>query len=327
MKIASYISALLLAFALSVSCEKEFIPETTYDGPQLVVEGYVQHGPNALPPFVILTKSIEYTSSIGQDALNNIFVHDAQVSVSDGTTKVALQELCVSDLQILPPFIRDAIIQAIGLPPINFDSIALDICIYTDLLGIFGSGVNVYEGGTYNLEIIADGFDTVTATTTIPFAVPVDSLTYINHPGYPDNDSLVEVQAYFKDPIGSNYYRSFSKRNSEPMYPSSTRGTNGSVSDDRIFEGQEFSFGILRGQGQFDEFNFDTFGYFWRGDTVVVRGASLDYAHFRFWQTLEYNTGSQGPFGTYTRIQSNIKNGLGVWGGISYNDYTIIIPE
>ena len=77
----------------------------------------------------------------------------------------------------------------------------------------------------------------------------------------------------------------------------------------------------------FGDFDFDTFGYFWRGDTVVVRAASLDYAHFRFWQTLEYNTGSQGPFGTYTRIESNINGGLGIWGGISYNDYTIIIPE
>lgn len=325
MKIIPILSLFLL-FILSTACEKEFIPETTYDGPELVVEGYISVGPGALPPYVILTKSIEYSSTIGSDILTDIFVHDAEVSISDGNNKVQLQELCVSDLQALPPFLRDAILQAIGIPN-NFDSTGFDICVYTDLLGIVGLGVDVKEGGSYNLEIKTDDFNTVTATTTIPYAVIVDSLTYINHPSYPANDSLVEVAAHFKDPVGPNYYRGFSKRNNEPFYPSSTRGTNGSVSDDNIFDGQEFSFGVIRGQDPFGDFDFDTFGYFWRGDTVTFRAANIDYAHFRFWQTLEYNSGSQGPFGTYTRIESNIKGGLGIWGGMSYRDYTLMIPE
>ncbi len=326
MKIILRIIILLIGISITLACEKEFDPETTYDGPELVVEGYIHYGPNAMPPYVILTKSIEYTSNISTDALNDLFVKGAQVTVFDGTDTVPLQELCVSDLQALPPFLRDAIVNAIGLPNINFDSIEFDICVYTDLLGIIGFGVDVQVGKTYDLKVVTSDFGTVTASTSIPAAVPVDSLVYLNHPSYPDNDSLVEVQAYFKDPLGPNYYRSFSKRNDEPMYPSGTRGTNGSVSDDNVFDGQAFSFGILRGQDPFDGLDFDTFGYFWRGDTVVVRGASLDYAHFRFWQTMEYNSGSQGPFGTYTRIESNINGGLGLWGGISYNDYTIIIP-
>lgn len=327
MKIILTLSLSFLIFILVNSCEKEFIPITTYDGPQLVVEGYISKGPDALPPYVILTKSIEYSPTIGSDLLNDIFVHDAEVSISDGNNKVQLQELCVSDLQVLPPFLRDAIIQAIGLPNIDFDSTGFDICIYTDLLGIVGLGVDVREGGTYDLEIKTEDFNTVTATTTIPYKVSVDSLTYLNHPSYPDNDSLVEVVAHFSDPIGPNYYRGFSQRNDESFYPSSTRGTSGSVSDDNIFEGQEFSFAVIRGQDPFDDFDFDSFGYFWRGDRVTFRASNIDYAHFRFWQTLEYNSGSQGPFGTYTRIESNINGGLGIWGGIVYDNYTITIPE
>jgi len=327
MKVISALSLSILLLILTTSCEKEFLPETTYDGPELVVEGYITEGPNALPPYVILTKSIEYSSSIGSDILTDIFVHDAEVTISDGNNKVQLQELCVSDLQALPPFLRNAILQAIGIPNVNFDSTGFDICIYTDLLGIVGLGVNVQEGGTYDLEIKTDDFNTVTATTTIPYHVPIDSLTYRNHPSYPANDSLVELVAHFKDPIGPNYYRGFTKNNDQPFYPSSTQGTNGSVSNDKIFEGQAFSFGVIRGQDPFTDFNFDTFGYFWRGDKVVFRASNIDYAHFRFWQTLEYNTGSQGPFGTYTRIESNIKGGLGIWGGISYDEYTIDIPE
>lgn len=327
MKITSYLSLLTLLIFISVSCEKEFIPETTYDGPELVVEGYISKGTGAFPPYVILTKSIEYTSSIGTDALNDLFVHNAEVHISDGTNRVRLPELCVSDLQALPDFLKDAIAQAIGIPAFNIDSVQLDVCVYTDLLSVIGLGLDIKEGGQYDLEIKTDNFGTVTATTTIPYSVPVDSLSYLNHPSYPANDSLVEVMAYFKDPIGPNYYRSFSKRNQEPMYPSGTRGTNGSVSDDKIFEGQSFSFAILRGQDPLGDFDFDTFGYFWRGDTVTVRAASIDYEHFRFWQTMEYNSGSQGPFGTYTRIESNINGGLGIWGGISYDDYTIVIPQ
>jgi len=316
-----------LFFLLVSACEKEFFPETTFDGPELVVEGYITKGPGALPPYVILTKSIEYSSSIGSDILSDIFVHDAEISISDGNNKFQLQELCVSDLQALPPFLRDAILQAIGIPNINIDSTGFDICIYTDLLGIVGLGIDVREGGTYDLEIKAANFNTVTATTTIPYGVLVDSLTYRDHPSYPSNDSLVEVVAHFKDPIGPNYYRSFSQRNDEAFYPSSTQGTNGSVSNDKIFEGQAFSFSIIRGQDPFSDFDLNTFGYFWRGDQVTFRASNLDYAHFRFWQTLEYNTGSQGPFGTYTRIESNIKGGLGIWGGISYNEYTLDVPE
>lgn len=316
-----------LSFIVLISCEKEFFPETTYDGPQIVVEGYISKGPGAFPPYVILTQSIEYNSSIGTDILNDLFVNDAKVFISDGTNKVELLELCVSDLQALPDFLQDAILQAIGIPALNSDSIDLNICVYTDLLGVIGLGIDVREGGTYDLEVITDGFGTITARTTIPYAVPADSLSYLDHPSYPANDSLVEVVAHFRDPIGPNYYRTFSKRNNEQMYPSSSRGVNGSVSDDNIFDGQEFSFAITRGQDPLGDFDFDTFGYFWRGDDVTVRIASVDYNHFRFWQTLEYNTGSQGPFGTYTRIESNIKGGLGIWGGISYNDYTINIPQ
>ncbi|BDS10304.1 DUF4249 domain-containing protein [Aureispira anguillae] len=327
MKTISYLVLLSITILLSSSCEKEFIPETTFDEPELVVEGYISKGPNALPPYVILTKSIEYTATIGSDLLNDLFVHNAQVSISDGTNSVQLQEFCVSDLQILPAPLRDAIAQAIGLPAFDIDSIDLDVCVYTDLLGIVGLGLNIEEGGQYDLEIKTEDFGTITSSTTIPYSVPIDSLTYINHPSYPANDSLVEVLAYFQDPIGPNYYRSFSQRNREPMYSASARGINGSVSDDTIFEGQGFSFAILRGQDPLGDFDFDTFGYFWRGDTVTIRAACLDYAHFRFWQTSEYNTGSQGPFGTYTRIESNIKGGLGIWGGISYREKTLIIPE
>ncbi len=327
MKYKIALLSLLLSFVFIISCEKEFDPVTTFDKPALVVEGYIQVGAQARPPYVILTKSTEYSSSISQNMLNGLFVHDATITISDGTKSATLQELCVSDLAQLPSFLQSAIANAIGIPITAVIDQGLDICVYTDLLGIIGaSGISPTAGGTYKLTIKAAGFDTVTAQTTIPQPVSLDSLTYYNHPQYPANDSMVELYGFFNDPAGiNNYYRLFSQRNSENMYTSSSRGASGSVIDDYAFDGHKFRFNISRGQNQFESFKPETAGYFWRGDTVKIRLSTLDYNHFRFWQTLENNTGGQGPFGTYTRVQSNINGGLGIWGGIAYTEMQLII--
>ena len=247
----------LLLFLLS--CEKEFIPQTTYQGPQLVVEGYIEAGQNVLPPYVLLTKSTEYSNRLGTDVLNDLFVNDATVRVTDGVDTIQLLEYCISDLNVLPPALRDAVLQALGLP--DFDSNAnVDICVYTDLLGVIISRLDIREGGRYELIVEAEGFDKVTATTTIPNLVVVDSLGIIKHPQYPQTDSLVEVEAYFTDPVGPNFYRAFTRRNSEPFYPATTKGTSGSASDDAIFEGREVVFQIVRGQDQFSVPDIETFG-------------------------------------------------------------------
>lgn len=318
----SHIFATIFLLLLLFSCEKEFLPKTTYQGPQLVVEGYIEAGQNVLPPYVLLTKNTKYSKQLGTDLLSDLFVKNANVRISDGVDTIVLQEYCISDLQIIPTALRNAILRTLGLPTSTPNN-SVNICVYTNV----SSGLNIREGGTYTLIVEAKGFDVVTATTTIPNLVVVDSLTYINHPNYPTNDSLVEVVAHFTDPIGPNFYRSFSKRNQEPFYPASTKATNGSASDDRIFEGRTFAFEIIRGRDKFVKPNLETFGYFWRGDTVTFKGCNIDYDHFRFWQTIEYNSNSQGPFGTYTRVVSNIKGGLGVWGGQVCRNCTIIIPE
>lgn len=312
-------------WALLMACEKEFNPPSTFTKSELVVEGYITEGDEALPPYVVLTRTVEYSSDFGFSDLGNLFVKDADVRITDGTDTVRLLELCASDLSQLPEALRQAALQAIGLPDVNYDE--TDLCVYVDLLTPLGLGLNVQQGGQYDLMIETEEFGITTATTTIPVGVLVDSLAYRNHPSYPENDSLVELVLYFTDPVGPNYYRAFTRRNNEPFYPSSTNGTRGSVTDDRIFEGRAFNFTVVRGQSDNEGFDPDSFGYFWRGDTIAFRGSNIDYEHFRFWQTREYASTSQGPFGSYTRIESNINNGLGVWGGYTWRIYELIVPE
>jgi hypothetical protein len=307
-------------FLFLVSCEEEYIPEDVFDKPQLSVEGYIEYGDSALPPYVILTKSFPYTSTISPEKLNELFVHNATIKVSDGTTEIQLTEVCLNTIAAFDSTLAQVIAQSIGFGDVDISN--LNYCIYVDVAAFLGSSALVPTvGKTYYLTIISEN-DTLRSQTTLPPAVPLDTFYYVNHPDFPANDSLVEMRGKLTDIQGrADYYRFFTKRNREPMY--SLFG--GSVTDDKIFDGRQFEFPVQRGQPITSDFDQTTFGYFWRGDTVTVRAANIDYKHFRFWQTLEYNTGSQGPFSSYVRIESNIVGGLGIWGAISYHDYKLLV--
>lgn len=309
-----------------VGCEQEWTDmPTTFDGPEIVVEAYVENSDNANPPYVILTKSTEYLDTIGLNELNDLFIHDAEVWITDGIDTAFLTEICWSDLQGLDSTLLNNVLQGFGIP--SADSIGdLNWCAYVDVNSFFGAPQLIaQEGRTYSLYAKTTDNKVVRASTTTPQKVLLDSIWYTDHPDFPDNDTLVQMNIRFHDPGGiANYYRVFTKQNDKPMVP---QGFQASVSDDKIVDGQEVEFFVSRGQSMSEPFDQETFGYFWRGDTIVIRFATLDYTHFRFWKTSEYNTGSQGPFGSYVRIESNIEGGLGIFGGISYTDYTIVVPE
>lgn len=318
--------ALFLALCL-VSCEDPYEPEITFEGSQLVVEGYVEYDHrnqgDALPPYVILTRSLAYQSQLDTGTLNELFVNDADVRVVSNGDTAQLIEICYSDLAALG--LQGVVAEALGLG--DPDSVALELCVYTDFQAFFGNPqIDVTVGATYELLIDSE-LGQAYAKTVVPTPVPLDSVFWLPHPD-PSKDSLVEVRAVVNDPANeANYYRLFTQRNSEPMFPNAL---GQSVIDDPVFNGQRFEFPIQRGQAATDEIDIDDvdiFGYFWRGDTVTIRGATLPFDHFRFWQTTEYNFGSQGPFGSYVRVDSNVEGGLGIWGGISFGDYTFIVPE
>ena len=46
---------------------------------------------------------------------------------------------------------------------------------------------------------------------------------------------------------------------------------------------------------------------------------------YRNWNTLEFSNANQGPFASYTRLESNINGGLGIWGGLSVSYYTRVV--
>ncbi len=299
---------LIVLGTLLMSCEKEIDLELPPPGNTWVVEGYIQTDEF---PYVILTRNTSFFGGDAFTSLGNLYVHDANVTVSNQGTDYDLQELCLSNL---PPNLKPIVSQFLG---VNVDSLPpdLDVCVYVNFQ------LTGREGERYNLRI--QKADTiVTSSTSIPYAVPVDSMWVLPEPEVAD--SLVRLWVQFDEPdtLG-NFYRYFTKRNSEPFYP----GLFGSVLDDEFFNGQLFRFNLDRGYDRNTDIDFDTYGLFVRGDTIIVNISSIDRAHFRFWETAEDQLRSGGPFASPTYITSNVEGGLGVWGGYGSAFDTLVVPK
>jgi len=87
----------------------------------------------------------------------------------------------------------------------------------------------------------------------------------------------------------------------------------GSVTDDVFFNGLTFEFGYYRGTipntTAFDDWNIER-GFFKRGDTVAVRGCSIDRNAYKFLYSLETMVSNQGsPFSLPANLESNVRGG------------------
>ena len=307
----SLVAIMLLTF---ISCEKEFTPDILVDPEEIVVEGYIEAGDIALPPYVLLTRSIPFFSTISAEQLSSLFVHDAIVKISDGTDTIELEEVCWDDFDEQFQELLVQILEQLGivqgeLPPVNF-------CVYLDTqLAMLGE-----IGKTYSLSVDT-GEEQLEAVTSIPTHVPLDSLFFVEPAGQVP-DSLKELRVIINDPVGqADYYRYFTSINFSPFLAPMQ-----SVADDQFFDGQTFEFPLAKADppsedGIPDEY----FGLYTVGDTLLLRWCNLDEAHHDFWNTLEFNAINQGPFSSYTIVDSNVEGGLGVWGGYSVSYYTMIV--
>lgn len=280
---------------------------------KLIVEGHIEQD---APPVVVLTRSVPVFSNFSAAQIEAAFVHDAQVFVSDGTHEYALQEI---NSNMLTPELLKLVAEQYGFTPDKYSGkLPFTFYFYTS------PGLKGTVGKNYKLRIITDK-ETVTASTSIPRLNPIDSLWLKPHAD-PKMDSLVALWYRYRDPdtVG-NCVRYFTKRNQEAYYP----GYFSSVFIDEFVNGKPYiDFPLQRGEPKTKEPNFDSFGYFRKGDTITVKWAAIDMAHYRFWNTLESDFGSRGnPFGAPVKIESNIKGGLGIWGGYGVTYHRIVVPK
>lgn len=240
-------------------------------------------------PRVVLSNSASYFMNIDSANIRDLIVSTAKVTVSDGVNEEILT--LKRDDNFFPPYIYQ------------------------------GTSLKGETGKTYSLTVEVKG-KRYTASTTIPPPAQFDKLWFELAPG---KDSLGYVYGQITDDAAvANYYRVFTQRLNEddrfiPVYLSAV--------GDQYFNGQQFTFTLLRGPENFTNVIDDL--YFKRGDSVRVKLCSMDRAHFDFWRTVErelYVVGN--PFSSSgNKIISNIDgdNALGVWGGYGVSYYAINI--
>jgi hypothetical protein len=296
------------------SCEEPFVPENLQQQPQIVVEGFIEAGDGANPAYLVMTKTLPFLSNISSETLNNNYISGAKVTLSDGSKTINLTELCFKDL---PPALKTEAAKILGFKVAD-NAFIPNVCFYADL----NVAMPGQAGKTYQIEILTEG-KKITASTTIPMPVSLDSLRFIPNAGA-NQDSFLLLTSKLADPKNQqNFYRYQVKMGDGPFI---TPG-GGSLFDDRLFNGQNFRLNLPRPGGDGESFNITTFGLYPVGKETTVRWENMDQSLFDFWNTLEFSINNQGPFSTYTRVKTNVKGALGVWGGLYAKNYKLIVKK
>lgn len=305
-----FVLLLGLVGILSVGCVEDYQPTPQEMVQEYVVEGFIEAGEGSNLTYVLITESVPFLSTIELSTFEELFVNDAKVTVSDGVNSVQLTELCLNDL---PDEIKVLAGEILG---IDTDSTLLNICAYVDILNM----IDRKEGGKYDLRIEIEE-EVITASTTIPRYVPIFDERWDDPPGEP-SDNIARLFVTIDDPGDeSNYYRYQTEENGTGLIAPFQ-----SVINDAFFNGQEFEVPLAKAELRDGNLDPDTFGFFYRGDTVRVKWMTLDEAHFNFWNTLEFSRNNSGPFSGFNRVSSNVEGALGIWGGYAVGYYEGVVP-
>jgi hypothetical protein len=290
------ITGTLLLLIFITACEKDINFKLKDAEPLLVVDANIENG-NA--PVVILTKSLDFFSTVDTSLLFNSFVRHATVSISNGVRTHQLKEYGT---------------QLFGTDSLFYYSID-PASPATSFLGQINT--------QYTLTINAEGKD-YTASTTIPsLAKKPDSLWWKPAP-FADDTTKVILMVKTTDPPGlGNYIRYFTKKNSGVFLP----GEN-SVFDDQIIDNTTYELKVDPGVNRNNPGPFND-NYFKRGDTVTLKICNIDKATYTFWSTWEFAFQSIGnPFAQPNKVIGNISNGaLGAFYGYGASAKTLVIPK
>lgn len=295
-----YFSALLtFCLLFFASCEKNIQLNVNAQTPKLVVDASIE---NNQPPYVVLSHSLNYFSSISPDELQNSFVRNAIITVSNGAITDTLKEYEYKDTSGYTLYYYT----------IDFSSLRPHV------IGAFNTA--------YNMKIIADGEEYETQTLIPDNAKRCDSLWW--QPAQKTDDtSLCVMMGAFYDPPGlGNYGRYFTKRNSENFLPGLT-----SVFDDQVVDGKTFSlqFDLGWNKNNIEKPNGDDYGFARRGDTITLKYCNINKAAYDFWNTWEFAWQAYGnPFSSPVKVLGNVSNNaLGAFSGYAVAYKTIIIPK
>ncbi len=287
---------LFLALAL-LSCEKNIDFNLKQSADILVVDANIENGQ---PPTVVLTHSLNYFSNINPSIIANSFVHDAVVTISNGTLTHQLKEYTIP-----------------VAPGVNFYSYSIDT---SNLSTAFNGRLNT----NYALKIVSVGKE-YNAITSIPvLAKKPDSLWWKKAPFQETDSNRIILMVKATDPPGlGNYVRYFTQKNRGLFFP----GEN-SVFDDQVIDGTTYEFQVQPGVDRNNPISVDD-NFFIRGDTITLKLCNIDKATYSFWNTWEFAHQSIGnPFAQPNKVLGNISNGaLGAFYGYAAFYKTLTVPK
>lgn len=279
-----------------IACEREINITPVNKDSRLVVDAEIENG---RAPIVVLSKSLNFFSTIDSAKLANSYVRNATVSIQEGNTIYPLKEFEIRDTS-----------------GNRFYYYSADPQATPQLIGQFGKN--------YTLSINVEGIS-YTSETTIPLLTKtMDSIWWKPAPNNDDPKKVV-LMARVQDPPGlGNYIRYFTRQNSQAFLP----GLN-SVFDDNIIDGKTYEIQVDRGVNRNEDVDFETYGFFQKGDTVSVKLCNISKSTYDFWRTWEFNLQSVGnPFSSPGKVIGNISNNaLGAFCGYAAQYRTLIIPK
>lgn len=303
-------------FSFFYSCQKEIQVDIPFKEQKVVVDGRIEVG---IPPYVILTHNVPYFGTTDLNAIENAFIHNAIIKVSDGANTVTLAEYYS---QSYPDSLKELFASITGIDSNIVNNFNFSVYTTTDF-SMLGK-----VGHTYSLTILADN-QTFTSATTINPPVPIDTLWYKYEKATTDGDSLGFVWGHFTEPGNEhNAYRWLAKRVGKDI---SYIPPMGAAFNDKYINGQSFDFFYNRGRMPNsqapDDYNEEA-GYFKQGDTVAIKLCSIDDNVYKFYRSLDIVQNNNGnPFSSPASVESNIQprtKALGVWCGYGVYMDTLI---
>jgi uncharacterized protein DUF4249 len=290
------LTALIFCLIFLCSCEKNINFNLKEVPDILVIDASIENGQ---PPVVVLSKSFNYYSNISAATLDSSFIHNADVSISNGSQIQKLREYSIDS--------------ASGFK-VYFYSI--------DSANIASSFVGKLNT-TYSLKVISAGQE-YDATTTVPsIADNIDSLWWKPTP-FADDSTEADVFIRSTDPKGlGNYIRYYTKVNDGPFLPGQQ-----SVFDDELTDGTTYDLKVTPGIDRNNPTSFDK-NFFHKGDTVTLKLSNIDRGTYKFWLTMEFAYQSIGnPFASPNTVLGNISNGgLGAFCGYASSFKILYIPD
>lgn len=224
--------------------------------------------------------------------------------------------------------------------------------------------IKIESGKKYNIQIEAEGFETVTAETVIPATIKIDKIDTFSTTHSDQYSSSIDRNAkiYFTDPSGeTNFYRVKSEvasltfnqmmDDSFVVYPNYTSGylnstdpvfgtddtedifggssyNRFSIFDDKLFDGKQYGLSvILNSEYKYSDSQAQTYSF----NIFKVELISVSEPMFLYLNSVGKQ--SNGNFALFTEpvlIYSNVEKGAGIFAGSSSDVYYIVthnLPE